>query len=256
MRLVLIVALLLPVAPAYANLGETEMQVQSRFGWPAGARNGTTIYRKGTLQIAVIFSAGKSVQEEVRKISLSDPDDLVDLSDTEVHTLLSVYGTGQTWIEKEAGKVWMRADNKVVADVAGAPVRFIATDTAWAAAEDDRVQRDKATAVMAQKRAETQGIADAFGAIPPAALILTPTPRPGPTHLPNPPYPLQARAAHITGSGTARATFDASGHCSNVEIVQSAGSAILDMNTKSYGKANWVGPAGQTVTIPVTYRLQ
>lgn len=75
-------------------------------------------------------------------------------------------------------------------------------------------------------------------------------------HLSNPPYPYQARAAHLTGSGYASATFDGSGHCTNVTITQSAGSGVLDNNTINYGKANWVGPPGQTIRVPITYRLQ
>lgn len=71
-----------------------------------------------------------------------------------------------------------------------------------------------------------------------------------------PPYPYQARAAHLTGSGRASATFDGSGHCINVIITQSAGSAVLDNNTVSFGKANWTGPPNQTIGVPITYRLQ
>lgn len=81
----------------------------------------------------------------------------------------------------------------------------------------------------------------------------------GPTthvHLSNPPYPYQAKAAHISGSGHAMATFDGSGHCIKVTIDQSAGSGLLDANTVSYGRANWVGPANQTVGVPITYHLQ
>ncbi len=79
---------------------------------------------------------------------------------------------------------------------------------------------------------------------------------PAHVHLSNPPYPYQARAAHLTGSGYASATFDGSGHCVSVSVTQSAGSGILDNNTVSFGKANWVGPPNQTVRVPITYRLQ
>ena len=80
----------------------------------------------------------------------------------------------------------------------------------------------------------------------------------GISHVPlsKPPYPYQARAAHITGSGMARASFDGSGHCSSVTITQSAGSAILDSNTVSFGRANWVGTPNTSVMVPITYRLQ
>ena len=71
--------------------------------------------------------------------------------------------------------------------------------------------------------------------------------------LSQPPYPPAARMAHLQGSGYASATFDASGHCTNVTITQSAGSGILDNNTVQFGKANWVGPPGQTLRVPITY---
>ena len=73
---------------------------------------------------------------------------------------------------------------------------------------------------------------------------------------PKPPYPYQARAAHLTGVSTVRITSDASGHISSVVIVKSAGSGLLDSNTQSFIKANWVGPANATYTKEVEYRLQ
>ncbi len=70
-----------------------------------------------------------------------------------------------------------------------------------------------------------------------------------------PPYPYQARAAHLQGSGSVHVVFDGSGHVSSAEIVQSVGSGILDNNTVSYAKANWTGPPNTSATAPITYRL-
>ncbi len=74
-------------------------------------------------------------------------------------------------------------------------------------------------------------------------------------HTPQPPYPYQARAAHITGSGSVSVTFDGSGHASSVSVSQSVGSAILDSNTVQFAKANWTGTPNTHVTVPITYRL-
>ncbi len=60
-------------------------------------------------------------------------------------------------------------------------------------------------------------------------------------HTPQPPYPYQARAAHLTGSGSVPVTFDGSGHASSVSVSQSVGSGILDNNTVQFAKANWTG---------------
>ncbi len=75
-------------------------------------------------------------------------------------------------------------------------------------------------------------------------------------HKPEPPYPAQARLAHIQGSGTVRVTTDASGRVTSAVIVQSVGSALLDFNMCSFAKENWTGPPNATNTIPFTYRLQ
>jgi TonB family protein len=75
-------------------------------------------------------------------------------------------------------------------------------------------------------------------------------------HTSKPPYPYQARAARLQGSGSVRVVFDGSGHVSSAVIEQSVGSGILDSNTISYAKANWTGPPNTTTTVPITYRLQ
>ena len=70
-----------------------------------------------------------------------------------------------------------------------------------------------------------------------------------------PPYPAQARMAHIQGSGSVRVSTDGSGHVVSAVIVQSVGSGLLDNNTLQYAKANWSGPPNSTVVIPITYKL-
>ena len=74
--------------------------------------------------------------------------------------------------------------------------------------------------------------------------------------LPHPPYPAQARMSHVTGTTTVRVTTDASGRVSNVTIVKSAGSAILDSSTQGYVRNNWHGPPNATRETSFEYRLQ
>jgi protein TonB len=73
---------------------------------------------------------------------------------------------------------------------------------------------------------------------------------------PHPPYPAQARMAHVTGSTSVRITTDASGTVTSVVITKSAGSAILDSNTQSYVKMNWKGPPNSTHDTEFVYQLQ
>lgn len=74
-------------------------------------------------------------------------------------------------------------------------------------------------------------------------------------HTPQPPYPFQAKAAHLTGSGVCRVTFDASGRVSSATMTSSIGSGVLDGNTTSYAKMNWTGTPNTTVNVPITYRM-
>ena len=75
-------------------------------------------------------------------------------------------------------------------------------------------------------------------------------------HTPKPPYPYQARAAHLTGSGSFRVTFDGSGHVSNISVAQSIGSGILDNAVLQFARGNWTGGPNTAVTVPVTFNLQ
>ncbi len=72
---------------------------------------------------------------------------------------------------------------------------------------------------------------------------------------PKPPYPYQARAAHVTGITGVRITTDASGNISSVAITKSSGSGILDSNATSYIRANWKGPPNASFSKEVEYRL-
>ena len=69
-----------------------------------------------------------------------------------------------------------------------------------------------------------------------------------------PPYPLQARAGHISGAGQVRAVFRrVPGGVSKVTMAKSTGSDMLDENTTIWARANWTGPPN---TVPIAYRLQ
>ncbi len=74
--------------------------------------------------------------------------------------------------------------------------------------------------------------------------------------IPKPPYPAQARAAHIQGDTTVSITTDGSGRVASVEVTKSAGNAILDFNTKSYVRDNWKGPPNSTKSTTFSYVMQ
>ena len=76
--------------------------------------------------------------------------------------------------------------------------------------------------------------------------------------LPNPPYPLQARARHYQGSGYVKVTFDERGRASSVVMKQSTRSRMLDANTIAFAQANWRSSGGmkKTILVPVTYVLR
>lgn len=96
------------------------------------------------------------------------------------------------------------------------------------------------------------------GGVPSAARTSGPLPAANGArlHTPRPPYPYQARAAKLTGNGVCRVVFDASGHVSSATMAQSFGSALLDSNTVSFAKLNWMGPPNTSSSVPVTYKLQ
>ena len=100
---------------AMARLGETEAQVEARFG-PAVSgdkepRDGmlTKLYTKSGVQVMVFFIAGKSAAEGYSK------DNLEAFSETEVQTLLEANAQGKnTWEESKqtnfTKKIFLRSD--------------------------------------------------------------------------------------------------------------------------------------------------
>jgi hypothetical protein len=76
----------------------------------------------------------------------------------------------------------------------------------------------------------------------------------GTWRLPKPQYPAAALVSHMTASGSARITTDASGNVTSCEV--SGLSAPFDSNTRSFARANWKGPPNSSRTVPVFYRIQ
>ena len=73
---------------------------------------------------------------------------------------------------------------------------------------------------------------------------------------PKPPYPAALQSAGFQGATTVRITTDASGNIATVEIVKSAGNALLDRNTQSYVREFWKGPPNATRTTEFVYQLR
>jgi TonB family protein len=259
----------------FARIGETKAQIEARMGAPADVVKSQSIYQRGGFTVVVTYSNGVSVAEEVSRafVNLKPRDNLttgVELSNNEVQTFLAVYGVGLPWkpVDNESN-AWLRSDGKVAATYQDeqTPVRshmtdqeetairktpsLLISDVAFAAAS--KRQQDVLAAQQAaqKKQGEANQIASVFGP------VVTPPPStPIPLHVPQPPYPQQARTIYIQGSSKVRVSFDDMGHVSSVTIVQSAGSAILDSNTESYARKEWRGPANSTTTVNVTYRYQ
>jgi len=81
---------------------------------------------------------------------------------------------------------------------------------------------------------------------------------PGASDLPHPPYPDEARNLRETGTVVVNVQFDAGGGVAQTEVTQSSGVPLLDSNTRSFIRTHWHSPAyaGQTVSVPVEYKLQ
>ena len=73
--------------------------------------------------------------------------------------------------------------------------------------------------------------------------------------MPHPPYP-RTSLSQPTGATTVRITTDASGRVSNVVILKSVGSPILDNQTESYVRMNWHGAANASRTTEFVYQLR
>jgi protein TonB len=77
------------------------------------------------------------------------------------------------------------------------------------------------------------------------------------TYAPRPSYPYEARRAHQTGSGKFLLHFDSGGAVTDVDVVNSTGSAILDQTTVNTFR-RWRCKAGvySKVYVPITYTLE
>jgi len=73
---------------------------------------------------------------------------------------------------------------------------------------------------------------------------------------PHPGYPYEARRAKQTGSGMFLITFDADGRASDVSVVRSTGSPILDQTTISTFHRWRAKPGVPKVNVPITYTLE
>jgi periplasmic protein TonB len=92
----------------------------------------------------------------------------------------------------------------------------------------------------------------------PAASASVSSYAPGPSVLPHPPYPIEARDLRETGIVVMNVQFDVKGDVAQVEVAQSSGVPILDSETQSFIRTHWHSPvyAGQIVSVPVQYTLQ
>jgi TonB family protein len=73
---------------------------------------------------------------------------------------------------------------------------------------------------------------------------------------PHPTYPYEARRAKQTGSGRFMITFDADGRVTDVNTMQSTGSAILDQTTTSTFRRWRAKPGVPKVIVPITYTME
>lgn len=73
---------------------------------------------------------------------------------------------------------------------------------------------------------------------------------------PRPTYPYEARRAKQTGSGRFKLLFDADGRVTDVQTMQSTGSAILDQTTINTFRRWRAKPGGPQVIVPITYTME
>src|SRR5205085_9425965 len=73
---------------------------------------------------------------------------------------------------------------------------------------------------------------------------------------PQPPYPYEARAHHIVGSGICVVSVDASGNVTDATMAQSIGNNLLDQSAMSTFR-RWKFRAGTVskVKIPITFTM-
>jgi len=92
----------------------------------------------------------------------------------------------------------------------------------------------------------------------PAAAASPSSYAPGPSVLPHPPYPTEARDRGQTGTVIMNVQFNFKGDVADAEVAQSSGVPLLDTATRSFIRAHWHSPAyaGQAVSVPVQYKLE
>jgi hypothetical protein len=90
---------------AFARIGETEAQIEARYGkplvhdTPAGSLR-TFGYRKGAMQIGVFFLEGKSAAELYSNLDKST------LSETEISTVLDANSFDGKWVKSPSVPMW------------------------------------------------------------------------------------------------------------------------------------------------------
>jgi protein TonB len=73
---------------------------------------------------------------------------------------------------------------------------------------------------------------------------------------PHPAYPYEARRSRQTGSGMFQIVFDPEGHATDVSVIRSTGSPILDQVTMSTFRRWRAKPGVPKVNVPITYTLE
>ena len=111
-----ILTLVITVASARANLGESEAKINAAYGkrleMPRIAGNQSHLYERGEFIYNVIFRDGVSVFEMYARANQAE------LSSKEIAAFLKANAAGATWIpanEKPAGREWKRSDHKAKA---------------------------------------------------------------------------------------------------------------------------------------------
>jgi hypothetical protein len=102
--------------PLFARLGETEAQIEARYGQPSetnflyGFR--AEIFSISGMQIMVSFLDGKSAWEEYNKVDQSD------LSDHEIDILMNANGQGKNWEQVDCSsfqyRMWRLEDRSAL----------------------------------------------------------------------------------------------------------------------------------------------
>ncbi|HEY2713820.1 MAG TPA: energy transducer TonB [Chthoniobacterales bacterium] len=103
----------------------------------------------------------------------------------------------------------------------------------------------------------TARVASTVGAAAPMGPVALGSAKANMVSMPHPPYPYEARRMRQTGSGKFLLHFNATGAVTNVDVVQSTESPILDQ-TSSLTFRRWRCRPGvlTRVTVPITYTME